>query len=271
MPSGLFTLKIDNFQITNTRSAHTDTVYVSVAVKVGSETPLTVGTPKSLGNLNNGTFTTGVSCPNFAPIAFPLVLNYLIVNVGSSPASTVLSTMEELGAYIANTPGLNLPPFASALELVTQDPICASILKPIFKAGSCDGLVAAEQNTFTSEELLSYTARSPYFTQATSHIGPKAGSGCNSNGSAYLVHWRLANVADVPNVVKLPDGTNMPVGEVGEPDTAADTLSKAGFRWQLNPGGPDPNRLWVTKQSISSPPTQSVSEPVILTTTTTQP
>src|ERR1019366_5211658 len=97
MPSGLFTFKIDNFQITNTRAAHTDTVYVSVTVKVGSETPLTAGTPKSLGNLNNGTFSTGVSCANVPPGGLPLVFNYLIVNAGSGPAGTVLKNMEALG------------------------------------------------------------------------------------------------------------------------------------------------------------------------------
>jgi hypothetical protein len=113
------------------------------------------------------------------------VFNYLIVNAGSSSAQDVIAAMKTAGDAIASDPSLNLPPFASCLPTVAV----FTNWQNIFKKGSCDGVVAAEQNTFTVEELLSYTSRSPYFTQATSHTGTKPTSpGCNSNLSEYLVH-----------------------------------------------------------------------------------
>jgi len=155
-------------------------------------------------------------------------------------------------------PASTCPGSRSSTARVAQE--YASILNPLFKAGSCDGLVAAEQNTFTYEDLLNYTARSPFFTQATEHVGPRAGNSCNSKGSDYLVHWSMLQVATVPRVI------GMPVGTKDEKDTAAYTLAQAGFGWQPKPGGQDLNKLWVTRQSISSPPMQSISNPVILTT-----
>ena len=253
-----FTFNLDSFQITQTRSAHTDTVWASLTVKIGSESiPATASTQKPLGNLNNGTYSTGLSCPNINIVPrLPVVFNYLIVNAGSAGADAVRQALGAVGTALANTPSLNLPGFTSCLARVVQE--YGSILNPIFKGGSCDGLVAAEQNTFTYEELLNYTARSPYFKQATSHIGPKAGSGCNSKGSAYLVNWSMLQVADVPGVVGLQ------LGQVGQPGTAADELSKAGFGYKANGNG-----LWVRSQSAIG--LHSVSDPVMLTMTTTAP
>ena len=247
-----FTFNLDNFQITQTRSAHTDTVYASLTVRVGSESaPATVSTLKSLGNLNNGTFSTGLTCPNVTIVPrLPVVFNYLIVNAGSAAALDVRQAIDSVGALLTETPSLNLPGFASSLALVAGE--YSSILNPIFKKGSCDGLVAAEQNSFTYEDLLNYTARSPYFTQATKHIGTPAGSGCNSNGSAYLVHWSMLQVAEVPSVVGLQ------LGQVGQPGTAVDELSKAGFGYKANGKG-----TWVQGQSAIG--LHSVSDPVILT------
>jgi hypothetical protein len=255
----LFTFSLDSFQITQTRSAHKDTDYVVFTVRKNAIDPPESFPVTALGNLNNGTFNIGfTSADNTIYPDSPVVLNYLIVN-SSMGINAVTSALSTISDDLALGPLLGLPPLTSALEYVSTQ--YARQLSPIIKPGSCDGLVAAEQINMTYEELVSYTARSPYFQQATSHIGSKAPGGCNSKPSAYVTHWSMKQVATVPNV------TNLPVGTSKEQGTAAQVLSAAGF--QLTPVNGNPDKLWVKAQSIYSPPTQSISQPVTVTTTTT--
>jgi hypothetical protein len=258
----LFTFNLDSFQITNTRSKHTDTVYATLTVKIGDTTPQTAFTKKSLGNLNNGTYNTGVTCPNVTiDPGIPVVVNYLIVNAGSASADAVTSALQSVSFKLADLTNLDMPPFASGLQMCAS--YFAADLAPIFKPGSCDGLVAAEQNTFTYEELGSYTSRTPYFTQATHHTGAKAGSGCNPSPSAYLVLWSMLHVAAVPNVI------NLPVGKPSEIGTAAQLLSAVPFEFTLKPGGANTDKLWVVSQSVAPGQTHSITDPLELMTTTT--
>jgi hypothetical protein len=255
-----FTLSLDSLQISQTRSAHKDTDYAVFTLKIiGLDVTAASLPAKALGNLNNGTFNIGITAPE-NPINDDnsLVLNYLIVN-SSMDESMVSAVLGTIGQALANGPALNLAPFTSALQLVSSQ--YATQLSGIIKPGSCDGLVAAEQINLTYDELVGYTARSPYFQQATPHIGTKAPGGCNSKPSAYVTHWSMKQVANVPNV------TTLPVGTVNEQGTAAQVLSAAGFH--LAPVQGDPNKLWVKGQSIYSPPRQSISEAVTVTTTTT--
>jgi hypothetical protein len=255
----LFTFSLDSFQITQTRSAHKDTDYVIFTVKINSLARPESFPVTSLGNLNNGTFNIGfISSDNTIYPDSPVVLNYLIVN-SSLDLNTITTVLSIISEDLALGPALSLPPLTSALELVSQQ--YASELSRIIKPGSCDGLVAAEQINLTYEELVSYTARSPYFQQATSHIGTKAPGGCNSKPSAYLTHWSMKQVATVPNV------TTLRVGKPNEQGTAAQVLSAAGFQLAMVNG--DPDKLWVLTQSLYSPPTQSISETITVTTTAT--
>ena len=257
----LFTFSLDSFQITQTRSAHKDTDYAIFTLKIIGLSVAESLPVKALGNLNNGTFNIGLIAPdNPFDVDYPVVLNYLIVN-SSMDANTIAGTLKAISGDLANGPPLGLPPFTSALQYVSTQ--YASKLSSIIKPGSCDGLVAAEQINLTYEELVSYTARSPYFQQSTSHIGTKAPGGCNSKPSAYVTHWSMKQVANVPNV------TTMLVGTANENGTAAQLLSAAGFH--LAPVNGDPDKLWVHAQSIYSPPTQSITQTVTVTTTTTPP
>jgi hypothetical protein len=257
----LFTFSLDSFQITQTRSAHKDTDYAIFTLKIVGLSVTTSLPVKSLGNLNNGTFNIGLTAPdNPFGVDYPVVLNYLIVNSSLDP-NTVAETLKTISHDLANGPPLVVAPLNSALELVATQ--YAAQLSSIIKPGSCDGLVAAEQINLTYAELVSYTARSPYFQQATNHIGYAAPHGCNSKPSAYVVHWSMKQVANVPNV------TTMLVGRANERGTAAQLLSAAGFH--LAPVNGDPDKLWVRAQSMYSPPTQSLSEEVTVTTTPTQP
>jgi hypothetical protein len=216
----LFSFNLDSFQITDTRSAHTDTDYASLTVKVGSNTPQTI-TSRNLGNLNNGTFNIGLSCAGLAisPDS-PVVFNYLIVNSGSSTAAAVGLVLEEIGTQLANGPTLNLPPFTSALSYVAGE--YAAELNQIIKAGSCDGLVAAEQNTFTYEQLIGYISPSYSFARTTVHKGGINPHGCNSNPSQYIANWSMAEVVSYSPIV-------------GEPlDAAEQTLMGSQLTWRVN-------------------------------------
>jgi hypothetical protein len=195
----LFSFNLDSFQITDTRSAHTDTDYASVAVKVGGNTPQTITSP-NLGNLNNGTFDIGLSCAGVTiDPDTPIVFNYLIVNSGSSTAAAVGLVLEEIGTRLANGPTLNLPLFTSALSYVAAE--YSAELNQIIKAGSCDGLVAAEQNTFTYGQLIGFISTSYSFARPTVHKGGLNPHGCNSKTSQYIANWSMAEVVSVPSSI----------------------------------------------------------------------
>jgi hypothetical protein len=255
----LFTFILDSFQITQTRSAHTDTDYVIFTLKIGDARPESF-TVKPLGNLNNGTYNIGFnSSNNNIPPGTPVVVNYLIIN-SSMNSNTIAGTLEQISDSLANGPALALPPFTSAVSLVGTR--FASQLFPITKPGSCDGLVAAEQNNFTYDELLNYTARAPYFAQVTSHPGTLDISGfCNSKLSAYQVHWNMKHMLAVPDVV------GMPVGKAGEPGTAAQALSQASLQWVAQPPlGPN---AYVARQDPTG--FSPINNPVVLTTQISHP
>jgi hypothetical protein len=79
---GVYTFTLTSFRITDTRSLHNDTDFVSIAVAVGKNPPITVPA-KPMGDVNNGTHTVNLSIPNVAvgpndTVAF----SYSIVNIG---------------------------------------------------------------------------------------------------------------------------------------------------------------------------------------------
>lgn len=109
---------LNTMQITDTRSTHKDTDWVSFTLKVGTATP--VSSSRSMGDLNNGTFDIGLS---FSGIAInpddTVVLNYLIINSGGpSSANTIQDTLKLLGGRLANS--FNLPSLTSSLEFVAS-------------------------------------------------------------------------------------------------------------------------------------------------------
>ncbi|MCU1324072.1 MAG: hypothetical protein JWM43_3721 [Acidobacteriaceae bacterium] len=200
--SAKFTFTLDSFQITDTRSRHEDTDYVSFTLLVksssGSGQPTTQ--KKSMGNLNNGTFKVGLSFPNVSVATTDtVVLNYLIVNSGHKGESQIYSTLENAGGSLATKgliaggaavgslipiPGLGTLLGAGAGWLVGE-------LKGMLSA-DCDGAVAAEQNTFSYKDLVARTAHG-VFTQKTKHPGTDSATGCGGN-SVYYVTWHIAKV-----------------------------------------------------------------------------
>jgi hypothetical protein len=243
----LFTFSLDTFQITQTRSAHKDTDYVIFTVKIGQMGSAESFPVTQLGDLNNGTYTIGFNSANNTVLPdSPVVLNYLIVN-SSLDIKTVTAQMSDISEYLADGPLLGLPFFTSAMSYVSRE--YASELSKLTKPGSCDGLVAAEQNNFTYEELVSYTSRSPYFTQVTEHLGEQAPGGCNSKPSDYFVHWSMKQVATV-SYVNVPDVVSLPLGDSINPrsGTAYYDLEQLGFQVQVTGTGD-----FVTGQNVTGP------------------
>lgn len=193
------TFSLDSFRITDTRSRHNDTDFVSCTLLVrdasGNGTPQTL--KKSMGDVNNGTHAVGLSFPNVAvPAGGSIVFNYLIVNSGHNSESDVDKALEKAGTTLADK-GLVAGGTALGTAIL---PGLGSILGAIggWLAGeigniinaNCDGAVAAEQVTLTFDQLMQDTANGP-FTKETKHPGTNSATGCGSN-SMYFVTWHIA-------------------------------------------------------------------------------
>jgi hypothetical protein len=198
-----FTFTLDSFQITDTRSRHEDTDYVSFTLLVqpnGGPAAAPQTQTKSMGDLNNGTFPVGLSFPNVKVGADDtVVVNYLIVNSGHSSESSIYSTLDSTGAKLASAgasaaagaiigsaiPGLGTLVGALAGWLAGE-------LTGVLDA-NCDGPVAGEQNSFTRNDLLQKTANGNY-SETTKHPGTNSNDGCGGN-SMYYVSWHIQKVA----------------------------------------------------------------------------
>jgi hypothetical protein len=227
----IFSIVVETFQITQTRSAHTDTDYVSVTLQIGGGTA-TQSTCKPMGNLNNGTFNPAVGFPSVnIPEGAPVVINYLILN-SSLKDSVVEPGLEQLGGRVATTSVVPLTPLVSCLDAVATR--FSQEIANITNHPSCDGLVAAEQNSLTYEELVGYTNQ-PYFSQTTQHTGTKAPGNCNSKLSAYAVTWTIKGQSVS---VTVPDVTSKALGsaEMPMPGTALYILAQNSLYGKVQTG-----------------------------------
>lgn len=206
----LFSFVLDSFQIATTRSWGSDTDYVSFTVVVtpkgGEGTPLTVS--KAMGDVNDGDHPVNLSFPNIqVNPGDTVLLNYVILNFGHGNPGTALSLVENAGIKIAKILG---PDFGQALGSLLGLNFFETLAEQfvILLNADCDGPVAAEQVSFTFEDLVAGTAHGP-LTRTTDHPGTDSPSGCGSN-SFYSVKWHIldstipAPVPDkkVPNVIE---------------------------------------------------------------------
>ncbi len=192
-----FSFTLDSFQITDTRSLHEDTDYVSFTLLVrqvgGTGTPQTL--TKYMGDVNNGVHGVNLSFPRVTVNpGQEVVLNYLIVNSGHKSASQIVSTLESAGTKLATEGGTAagaaigsvIPGLGTALGAIAG--WLAGQLVSLLNA-NCDGAVAAEQNTFKYDDLVNKTAHGK-FAHATRHPGTDSAHGCGGN-SMYIVNWHM--------------------------------------------------------------------------------
>ena len=205
-----FTFTLDSFQITDTRSLHEDTDYVTftllVKAKDGSGTPRVL--TKSMGDVNNGVHSVNLAFTNVQVNPTDTVtLNYLIVNSGHKNPSQTIAALESAGTKLATQGGAAigtaiLPGLGSILGAVAG--WLAGQLVSIINA-NCDGPVAAEQDSFTFDDLVART-KNGQFKQSTRHPGTDSATGCGRN-SNYIVNWHMLEVGNtagktVPNVIQ---------------------------------------------------------------------
>jgi hypothetical protein len=194
-----------SFSITNTRSLHEDTDYVSVGLKV-NQNPVLVQT-KRIGNVNNGTHQVNltISIPGETKDTDEFVFSYLVINHGGGKADAVLAdcatvmtmpgspltTFAPAGAAVVQVGGLSLPT-SLATQLRAADNIDAlwNPVKAVFKnisSDHCDGPVAIDQFSFFGSSLSDVIR---YTTPNNNWIyeGIDSAVGCGSN-SAYAVTW----------------------------------------------------------------------------------
>lgn len=198
-----FTFTLDSFQITDTRSRHEDTDFVTFTLLVQPSSgpavaPQTLN--KSMGDVNNGTHAVNLSFPNVkVNPGDTVVINYLIVNSGHSSESSIYSTLDSTAGKLATAGGSAaagaligsaIPGFGTLIGALAG--WLAGELTGVLDA-NCDGPVAAEQNSFTYDELLQKTANGNY-SETTKHPGTDSATGCGSN-SMYYVSWHIEKIA----------------------------------------------------------------------------
>lgn len=208
-----FTFTLDSFRITDTRSRHEDTDYVSFTLLVQpnggpAATPQTL--TKSMGDLNNGTYQVDLTFPNVkVGPDDTVVVNYLIVNSGHTSESSIYSLLDSTGAKLASAgasaaagalSGSAIPGLGTAIGALAG--WLAGELTGILDA-NCDGPVAAEQNTFTYSDLLQRTTNGN-FAETTQHPGTNSATGCGGN-SMYYVSWHIQKIA-TPLVATIESG-----------------------------------------------------------------
>lgn len=218
-----YIFSLDSFSITNTRSAHKDTDYVAFTAMITGQAPVTQ--TRSIGSVNNGSHAVGLA---FSGIALNpgqnLVLNYFIVNAGKADRVTVELALERVGrAFASGGPGI--PQAPNNVSAMGSQPVVDWFneqLQALYALGSCDGLVAVEQDVLTYFELLPGTTNTPY-VHTSNHSGTEPPSGCNKHVSGYSVTWRCVVQATVPDV------SGLLLGDKGAIKGADTLISAAGL------------------------------------------
>lgn len=190
-PASTYALSLDSFTIRQTRSFHEDTDFVSlsaiVLTEVGYEQPTTT-VPRSMGNLNNGTFRNlGQQLafrlqPNEA-----VTFSYLILNSGFAGSSSQdlqktldaisTATKDALDVYYAALSGI-----WTIADGLTQ------LLNAVI-AADCDGICAADRITFSASDLAAATATGP-LTRSCRYQSASP-LRCGDADQDYEVNWSI--------------------------------------------------------------------------------
>jgi len=196
----VYTFTLDSFKITDTRSVHNDTDFVSVAVAVGQNPPITAPT-KSMGDVNNGTHAVNLSIPNVAVGPDDVVaFSYSIVNTGHDKDSveqalqkvTAAAASKGASAGAAAIGGAVGGPLGSLITFVGSQAFgwVAGELEGILFA-DCDGPVAAGDHVYTGAQLAQQTSGGKTISATDDNKGSTSHVGCGSN-SRYYVTWAIS-------------------------------------------------------------------------------
>lgn len=211
MSTMLCDFSLDSFAITNTRSRHTDTDYISVSLAVGSRPP--VSSTRAMGDLNNGNYPVGIAFNNI-PVASSetAIFSYAIVNNGHADPTFIEQQLEQLvstlaskgaqaaatavgtaiGAAVGASIGTAIVPIIGTALGALTGWIVTSIGGLIFV--DCDGPVAAGFHPFTASQIQQATAGGRIAQFTDDNPGTNSPDGCGSN-SQYQVTFSFKVVA----------------------------------------------------------------------------
>ncbi|MFY4727586.1 fascin domain-containing protein [Nitrospira sp. BLG_2] len=209
---GTFMFTFDSMIISNTRSRHNDTDYASLSVAVNDGPPQTV--KKFIGNLNNGTYTVGLSIGPIA-IASPtdkVAFNYLVVNAGHQDNAKIDKILTDIGQGLSQAGTRAAISAAGALAGAVVGSTVGSFIMPAvgtaigvavgwlggqltgILTADCDGTVAIEQVGVTGQQLAGMLAAGAPYAHWTYHPGSDSSTGCGSN-SMYFCHWSVQRLS----------------------------------------------------------------------------
>ena len=202
-----FTIGLDSFRITDTRSQHEDTDFVSVSLAVGNKPP--VSQTRSLGNVNNGTHPINLSFPTvkIAPNE-TAVLTYSMVNAGHQSPDAVTKALQAgtnslaqkaaqiaataAGSAIGEALGASIGTAAVPLIGTALGALAGWVVGGAFGLilADCDGPVAAGVHVLTYAQIKASIEGGHGLTQTDEHPGVDSNHGCGGN-SHYFVTWSV--------------------------------------------------------------------------------
>jgi len=202
---------MDNFGISNTRSLHNDTDFVFLSATVGANPPVFV--QKSMGDVNNGTHSVGLSIEVDIPDDDTIVVfSYLIINNGhggndtkARAAQSALSTIaKEIIAHKAITATsilvgtILVPFFGTAVAAIGA--VMGLVEAGLILFADCDGAVASGTLPFKCSDLINRTSSGQKVSNNTHHPGTDSPTGCGSN-SSYSTSCTIATAPAIETVL----------------------------------------------------------------------
>lgn len=194
----VYTFTVTSFKITDTRSVHEDTDFVSAAGAVGSAAAVSAPT-KSMGDVNNGTHAVNLSVQVAALPTDSVSFSYGIVNSGydanklEASLKSLVSSAASKGAKagIAAAADALIPgsgSIASTFGSSAADWAIGKLLDIVF--ANCDGSVAAGNHVYSGSQLAAQTAGGKTVSGTDDNKGTDSPTGCGAN-SRYYVSWSI--------------------------------------------------------------------------------
>jgi len=191
----LYTFRLDCFQISDTRSLHTDTDYVAIGLQIGDRTFPTQ--TKAMGDLNNGHYPVGLAFEDIliADPATPVIFNYQIVNSGHASQAdldhALTSGAAQLAAQGAAALGDALVPGTGSIWGMAASAAVQWLGGILF--ADCDGPVAIDQVARKAEAIDQAIEKANTwgtYSDTRFYPGTDSPAGCGSN-SQYTVTWSV--------------------------------------------------------------------------------
>jgi hypothetical protein len=211
---------LDSFSITDTRSRHEDTDFVTVSITVGTQAAITK--TQAMGNVNNGTHPVGLGIAATIPtdVAVPVVFSYVILNNGNGDHAAIQHGVESalsslgteaakaatkvaggaIGEALGTALGTAVVPFIGSAIGALAGWVVGKVGGLLF--ANCDGVVATGIHVYSSTQLIQNTAAGHKITETVEHPGTDSEDGCGGN-SRYSTTTSISTHATVKTLIDL--------------------------------------------------------------------